>query len=170
MSHVRTALVPGTFDPITMGHVDVIERSAQIFDEVVVGVAMSMNKRGGTMFNIDERVEMVRAATAHLGNVSVKPFSNLLVDFAREVGAQIIVKGLRVVTDFEWEFQQATLNYRLDPEMETMFIVSMPDYMCLSSSIVRELATLKGDISGLVPEPVGKALVERFGCKFTAQN
>jgi pantetheine-phosphate adenylyltransferase len=167
MSDVKKALVPGTFDPITAGHLDIIERSAQIFDEIIVGVAESVDKRGGTMFTHGERVDLARNATAHLKNVSVQPFSNLLVDFAREIGALAIVKGLRVVTDFEWEFQQATLNYHLDPDMETMFIMSAPDYLYLSSSVVREIATFKGDITGLVPRMVGEVLVQRLGCKYS---
>lgn len=161
---MRKALVPGTFDPITAGHLDVIERSAQIFDWIIVGVAASPKKGGGPLFTLDERVKLVRDATAHLDNVSVESFETLLVDFAVQVGAQAIVKGLRAITDFESEFQQAALNYRLNSDMETIFIMSTPEHMYLSSSVVKEIASLKGNVSGLVPPGVGKALNERFGC------
>jgi pantetheine-phosphate adenylyltransferase len=160
------ALVPGTFDPITAGHLGVIERAAGLFDEVVVGVAGSESKRGGPLFTIEERVAFVEEATRGMEGVSVKPFGNLLVDFARTIDAQVVVKGLRAVTDFEWEFQQAALNYHLDSELETVFIMSPPEYMYLSSSVVREIAQFGGDISGLVPDNVGEELARRFGCTF----
>lgn len=159
---IRRALVPGTFDPITAGHLDIIERSTQIFDEIVVGVAESPNKGSrNRMFTLEERTQLVFEATAHLDQVVVRPFKNLLVDFAHEIGAIAIVKGLRVVTDFESEFQQAALNYRLSPDIETVFIMSNPEHMYLSSSIVREIASLHGQLAGLVPECVERALVER---------
>ena len=123
---MKKALVPGTFDPITAGHLDVIERAASIFDEVVVGVADSPNKGRGPLFSLDERVALARSAVAPFENVTVAPFDVLLVDFARSIGALAIVKGLRAVTDFEWEFQQAALNYHLSPDMETLFIMSAP--------------------------------------------
>lgn len=161
---MRKALVPGTFDPITMGHLDVIKRSSKQFDKVVVGVAASRNKRGGgTLFTIEERVELARAVTAGLDNVEVLPFDNLLVDFARSVGATGVVKGLRATTDFEYEFQMAMLNYRLAPELETFFIMSAPDYMYVSSSIAKELAALGGNTEGIVPPIVAEALERRLG-------
>lgn len=160
---MKKALVPGTFDPVTAGHLDVIERAAAIFDEVVVGVAMSRNKGNhGPLFSIDERVELVSQATASIENVSVQPFDTLLVDFARSLGAGAIVKGLRAVTDFEHEFQQAALNYHLSPDMETLFIMSSPEHMYLSSSVVKEIAALGGNTSGLVPVQVEAALKRRF--------
>ncbi|MDO4501856.1 MAG: pantetheine-phosphate adenylyltransferase [Coriobacteriia bacterium] len=155
------ALTPGTFDPITSGHLDVITRAAQLMDEVIVAVAASDRKK--PLFSLDERVELVRQATAHLPNVTVQPFSGLLVDFAREVGAECVVKGLRAITDFEYEFQMTALNYQLDQELETVFIMSPPKYMYLSSSIVREIASLKGDVSDFVPPCVKDALDQRFG-------
>jgi pantetheine-phosphate adenylyltransferase len=159
---VKRAVCPGTFDPMTAGHLDIIERASAVFDEVVVAVALSPDKGGGPLFSIDERVEMVRDAAAHLPNVSVRPFDSLLVDLARSVGATIIVKGLRAVTDFEREFQMAQLNYRIDDEIETMFIVAIPQYMYLSSSAVKEIAGHGGVVEGLVPANVNARLVERL--------
>jgi pantetheine-phosphate adenylyltransferase len=147
---------------MTAGHLDIVERASAIFDEVVVAVALSPDKGGGPLFTIDERVEMVREATAHLANVSVRPFDSLLVDLARSVEATIIVKGLRAVTDFEREFQMAQLNYRIDDEIETMFIVAIPQYMYLSSSAVKEIAGHGGVVEGLVPANVNERLVERL--------
>lgn len=159
---MRKALVPGTFDPITLGHMDIIRRSSQIFDEVVVGVASSQNKRGGTLFSLDERVELAQAVTADLANVEVIPFDNLLVDFAHSISATAVVKGLRAMTDFEYEFQMAMLNYRLSPHFESIFLMSSPDYMYVSSSMAKELASHHGSIEGIVPELVAQALAKRF--------
>jgi pantetheine-phosphate adenylyltransferase len=147
---------------MTNGHLDIIERAAAIFDDVVVAVALSPDKGGGPLFSIDERVEMVTEATAHIPNVSVRPFDSLLVDLARHVGATVIVKGLRAVTDFEREFQMAQLNYRIDDEIETMFIVAIPEYMYLSSSAVKEIAGHAGVVEGLVPANVNERLVGRL--------
>ncbi|HEY5505869.1 MAG TPA: pantetheine-phosphate adenylyltransferase [Coriobacteriia bacterium] len=159
---MKRAVCPGTFDPMTNGHLDIIERAAGIFDEVIVAVALSPDKGGGPLFTIDERVEMVGEATAGLSNVSVRPFDSLLVDLARQVGATVIVKGLRAVTDFEREFQMAQLNYRIDDEIETMFIVAIPEYMYLSSSAVKEIAGHAGVVEGLVPRNVNERLVGRL--------
>jgi pantetheine-phosphate adenylyltransferase len=159
---VRTALVPGTFDPITLGHIDVVIRTAQLFDVVIVGIAASQNKGAGPLFPLEERVAFAKDALSTLANVEVKPFSQLLVDFAVEVGAQAIVKGLRVVTDFESEFQQSALNYRLNPKLETMFIMATPEHMYLSSSMVKEIASKGGTVSEWVTPLVEKALNERF--------
>jgi pantetheine-phosphate adenylyltransferase len=126
-------------------------------------VASSPDKGGGPLFTLEERVEMVREATARLGNVTVRPLDSLLVDLARQLEATIIVKGLRAVTDFEREFQMAQLNYRIDHDIETMFIVSIPDYMYLSSSAVKEIAGYGGSVEGLVPANVNKRRVERLG-------
>lgn len=160
---MKRALCPGTFDPMTNGHLDVIARASGIFDELVVVVASSPDKGGGPLFGLDERVEMVRVATSHLPNVSVRPFDCLLVDLARELEATVIVKGLRAVTDFEREFQMAQLNYRIDHEIETMFIVAVPEYMYLSSSAVKEIAAYGGPVEGLVPGHVHARLLERYG-------
>jgi pantetheine-phosphate adenylyltransferase len=156
-------MCPGTFDPATSGHVDIIERAAALFDELVVGVALSPDKGGGPLFTIDERVDLIEQATDHITNVSVRPFDTLLVDFAHEVGATAIIKGLRAVTDFEREFQMAQLNYRLDRRIETMFIMAIPEYMYLSSSAVKEIAGHGGSVEGLVPEVVERELEARFG-------
>ena len=157
---MKRALTPGTFDPVTEGHLDVIARASQLFDEVIVAVAASPNKK--PLFSLEERVELVREATKHLPNVKVEPFEDLLVDFARRMGAAAIVKGLRAVTDFEYEFQMTALNYRIDQALETVFIMSPPQYMFLSSSIVREVASLHGDVSEFVPACVKKALQAKF--------
>jgi pantetheine-phosphate adenylyltransferase len=159
---VKRGVVPGTFDPITSGHLDIIERAAALFDDLVVAVALSPEKNGGPLFGIEERVDLIERVTAPLGNVSVRPFDTLLVDFAEEVGASVIVKGLRAVTDFEREFQMAALNWRLDRDIETMFIMAVPEYMYLSSSAVKEIARHGGSVRGLVPDLVCDALDRRL--------
>ena len=157
------AVVPGTFDPITRGHIDIITRAAQLFDEVIVGVAESAGKGPkGPLFSHDERVALARESLADLGNVSVMPFSDLLVRFARSVGADTVVKGLRAITDFEYEFQMAALNYQIDQEIETVFIMSAPGNMYLSSSVVREIARFGGDTSPFVTPFVDRALKGKF--------
>ncbi len=162
---MKKALVPGTFDPITNGHLDVIARAAQIFDDVIVGVASSAGKGPkGPLFSLEERVAFAREATADLGNVSVTCFDDLLVHFARKLGVNVVVKGLRAVTDFEYELQMTTANYRLDQDIESIFIMSPPEYMYLSSSIVREIASYNGSVADLVPPGVEKALKKRFSC------
>lgn len=160
---MHRVLVPGTFDPITLGHLDVIRRASDMFDEVIVGVAASTGKRGGTLFTLEERVELAREVTAELANVKVMGFDNLLVDFASSIGVTAVVKGLRAPTDFEYEFQMAMLNFRLAPELETFFVMSSPDYMYVSSSIAKELASLHGSTEGIVPPVVGQALANRLG-------
>ena len=160
---MRRVLVPGTFDPITLGHLDVIRRASQMFDEVVVGVAASKNKGGGPLFTLDERVDLAREVTSGIENVSIESFDSLLVDFARSIGAAAIVKGLRATTDFEYEFQMATLNYQLDPDLETMFVMSSPSHMYVSSSVAKEVASLGGAVDNLVPPVVEAALREKFG-------
>ncbi|MEG0015071.1 MAG: pantetheine-phosphate adenylyltransferase [Gordonibacter sp.] len=157
---MKRALTPGTFDPITSGHLDVITRAAQLVDEVVVGVAASQKK--GPLFTLEERVDLVRQATSHLPNVRVEPFDELLVDFAARLNVSVVVKGLRAITDFEYEFQMTALNYQLNQELETLFIMSPPDYMYLSSSIVREIASLHGNVNGFVPACVKTALEQKF--------
>ena len=159
---MNRALCPGTFDPVTNGHLDVIERAAALFDEVVVAVALSADKGGGPLFSPAERVAFIEAETQHLGNVRVTPFDRLLVEFAQEVDARVIIKGLRAVTDFEREFQMAQLNYRLDQAIETMFIMSIPEYAYLSSSAVKEIARHGGSVAGLVPDAVCEALASRL--------
>ncbi len=164
VSHV---VVPGTFDPITFGHLDVIARSSRLFSHVTVAVAASVHKNGsGPVFSLDERVEMVREVLADeglSGCVDARPFTGLLVSFCQEVGAVGVVKGLRAMTDFEYELQQADLNYHLAPDLESIFVMSSPEFGYVSSSIVRELASMGGDVSFLVPPTVGRRLRTRFG-------
>ena len=157
---MKRALTPGTFDPITSGHLDVIARASQLVDEVVVAVADSQKK--GPLFTLEERVELVRQATAHLPNVRVEHFKGLLVDFAKELDATVVVKGLRAITDFEYEFQMTAMNYQLSPQLETLFIMSPPQYMYLSSSIVREISKMGGDIQQFVPPCVYEALKKKY--------
>lgn len=157
---MKRAVTPGTFDPITYGHLDVITRAAQLMDEVIVAVAASAGKN--PLFTLEERTALAAKATAHLPNVRVEPFSGLLVDFARKNDARVLVKGLRAITDFEYEFQQAALNYQLAHELETVFIMSPPQYMYLSSSIVRELARLGSPVDQFVPPCVATALERKF--------
>ncbi len=154
------AIVPGTFDPITYGHLDIITRAASLMERVIVAVAQSTPKN--TLFTIDERAELARQATANLENVEVETFNCLLVDYVKSKNAHVVIKGLRAITDFEYEFQMNALNQQLDYSLETMFIMSPPKYMYLSSSIVRELASLNGDISQLVPPCVAEALHTKF--------
>lgn len=157
---MKRALTPGTFDPITSGHLDIITRAAQLFDEVIVCVAASAGKH--PLFTLKERTQLAREVTSHLPNVRVEPFCGMLVDFARQMDAQVVIKGLRAITDFEYEFQMSALNEQLDSDVETMFIMSPPQYMYLSSSVVREIASLHGDVSKFVPPVVADALHEKF--------
>lgn len=159
---MKRGIVPGTFDPVTSGHLDIIERASAIFDELVVGVSVSADKGGGPLFTPQERVKLIESATSHLDNVSVRAFDTLLVDFAKEVDASVIVKGLRAMTDFEREFQMAALNWRLTHDVETMFIMAIPEYMYLSSSAVKEIALLGGTVKGLVPDVVCDALARKM--------
>ena len=160
---MKRGICPGTFEPVTSGHLDIIERASSILDELVVGVARSPDKGGGPLFTTKERVAFIAGATEHLTNVTVQAFDTLLVNFAHDVDATVIIKGLRAVTDFEREFQMAQLNYRLDSAIETMFIMAIPEYMYLSSSAVKEIARHGGSVSGLVPDTVLEALKERAG-------
>ncbi len=160
ISHV---LVPGTFDPITFGHIDVVRRALRICPKVTVAVAESLGKNGvGTTFTLDERVALARRALEGLEGVDVLPFTGLLVDFAAQVGAGAVVKGLRAMTDFEYELQQADLNYRLDAGLESIFVMSSPEYGYLSSSVVRQIASFGGNVEDFVPPCVAEALKGRF--------
>lgn len=153
----KIAITPGTFDPITLGHLDIIERAAQLFDEVIVGVAASVGKK--PKLPLDVRTSLVKDSVKHMNNVTIKPFSGMLVDFARENSAHVIVKGLRAMTDFEYEFQQCAINSELDANLENIFIMSAPEHMYLSSSVVREMHALGSDISKFVPTCVAEYFV-----------
>ena len=160
---ITHALVPGTFDPITFGHIDVVRRARRLFPHVTVAVAESLGKNGvGTTFSLEERVELARTALAGVDGVDVQPFTGLLVDFAHAQGAGAVVKGLRAMTDFEYELQQADLNYRLNAELESIFVMSAPEYGYLSSSVVRQIASFGGNVDEFVPPCVAAALRARF--------
>jgi pantetheine-phosphate adenylyltransferase len=156
----RIAVCPGSYDPVTHGHVDVITRAAQMFDELIVGVVNASMRKSRALFTAGERIEFIEAATAHLGNVRVEPFSNLVVEFARDRGAKAIVKGLRAISDFEYELEMNQLNRQLASDIESIYLMASPQYSFLSSSGVKEIATFGGDVSELVPEPVARRLKE----------
>ncbi len=158
----RVAVCPGTFDPITNGHLDVISRASAMYDLLIVGVVDHPWRKGKTLFAADERVQFIENATRSLGNVSVEPFSTLLVEFARSRGAMAIVKGLRAISDFEYELEMNQLNRRQAPEIESVYLMASAKYSFLRSSGVKELATFGGDIEELVPPEVAKALKERL--------
>jgi len=158
---VITAIYPGTYDPVTFGHVDVITRSVGIFDRVVVGVVGApQHKR--PMFSLEERVAFLRQALNGIENVEIDVFSELVVDFARRWGARTMVKGLRVISDFEWEFQMNHLNRMLAPEIETLYVMASPQFSFVSSSGVKEIAAFGGRVDELVPEPVARRFAELF--------
>ncbi len=156
----RTALCPGSYDPVTNGHIDVIRRAAPLFDRLVVAVVRQPRHKH-LVFSISERVDFLRDALSDLEHVVVAGFSTLLVEYARQWGAVALVKGLRAVSDYEWEFQMGHLNKRLAPEIETVYLMSSPQYSFLSSSGVKEIAAFGGALDGLVPSPVARALAER---------
>lgn len=157
---MATALCPGSFDPVTNGHLDIIERTARYFDDVIVAVSRNLQK-SQSLFTLEERQEMLREVTAYLGNVRIDSFEGLLVDYARDVAAEAIVKGLRAVSDFDYELQMAQMNQRLSG-IDTFFISTSPQYSFLSSSLVREVARFGGDVTSMVPTLVAKRLADRF--------
>jgi pantetheine-phosphate adenylyltransferase len=158
--HKGTAVCPGTYDPVTLGHVDIIRRTALVFDKVVVGVVNNPVRKQKTLFSTDDRIAFIEAEVAEMGNVQVKALDILLVDFARQHGAKAIVKGLRAISDFEYEFEMNQLNRKMAPDIESIYMFSSPEYTFLSSSGVKELATFGADLSGLVPERVAARLEE----------
>ena len=158
----RVAVCPGSYDPVTNGHLDVISRAAKVFDRVVVGVVNNPVRKEKTLFTAEERRAFIEDATAELGNVEVGVMSNLLVDFARDHGAIAIIKGLRAISDFEYEFEMNQLNRKLAADIESMYIFASANYSFLSSTGVKEIATFGGDVGDLVPEPVARALAERL--------
>ena len=158
--HKRTAVYPGTFDPITNGHTDLVRRAASIFDRLVVAIAANPNK--APMFTLEERVDLARRVLADVPNVEVMGYAGLTVDFARQNGLSVIVRGLRAVSDFEFEFQMALMNRRLEPKVETIFLMPKDEYTFISSRLVREIAWLGGDVSNFVPAGVQKALKQKI--------
>lgn len=160
---MQTAVYPGSFDPITCGHLDIIERASRIYDKVVVGVLNNVNKN--PIFTADERAEMIRSVTKGLNNVEVDTFTGLLVDFASKKNAAVIIKGLRTVADFEYEFQMALLNKALNPEFETVFLMTDTKYSYISSSMVKEVAKYHGELSGLVPDPIVELIKKKYKYK-----
>jgi pantetheine-phosphate adenylyltransferase len=156
-----TAIYPGTFDPVTFGHIDIVTRAATVFDRVVVGV-VGAPRHKETMFTIDERVGFLRDALTDVDNVELDVFSELVVDFARRWGAKTMVKGLRVISDFEWEFQMNHLNRTLAPEIETLYLMARPQFSFVSSSGVKEIAAFGGNVEEFVPEPVARRFRELF--------
>ena len=157
---MNRVLYPGTFDPITKGHGDLIERASRLFDEVIIAVAASPKKN--PLFSLDKRVELAQAVSAHLPNVRVLGFSNLLAQFAHEQQANVLLRGLRAVSDFEYEFQLANMNRQLAPDVESLFLTPSEKYSYISSTLVREIAALGGDIDKFVHPIVAQALRERF--------
>ena len=158
----RVAVCPGSYDPVTNGHLDVITRASRVFDKVVVGVVNNPVRKQKTLFTAEERKKFIEDATAELGNVEVGVMSNLLVEFARQHKATAIIKGLRAISDFEYEFEMNQLNRKLAAEIESMYIFASANYSFLSSTGVKEIATFGGDVGDLVPGPVAKALAERL--------
>ena len=159
----RIAVCPGSYDPVTLGHVDVITRAARMFDELIVAVVGASVRKSHALFTTEERMAFLGEATAHLDNVRVDSFSTLVVDFARLKGARAIVKGLRAISDFEYELEMNQLNRRLAADVESVYLMASPQYSFLSSSGVKEIATFGGDVSDLVPEPVARRLQEALG-------
>ena len=157
---MRVAVYPGSFDPVTNGHIDIIKRSSKVYDKVIVGVLDNVNKK--PLFSVTERVDMLKVVTDPIDNVEVDSFSGLLVDFARLKGATVIVKGLRTVADFEYEFQMALLNKALNPEYETMFMMTDTKYSYISSSMVKELARYNGNLAGIVPPEIEEKIKHKY--------
>ncbi len=158
---LRTAICPGSYDPVTLGHLDIIRRTAAIFDRVVVGVVREPGHKQ-TMFSVEERVDFLQEALADRDNVEVDVFAELVVDFARRWGAHTMVKGLRVISDFEWEFQMNHLNRTLAPDVETVYLMANPQYSFVSSSGVKEVASFGGNVDELVPPGVARRFAELF--------
>lgn len=163
---MRVGLYPGTFDPITMGHIDIIRRASLMVDKLVIGVAINRDK--GPLFTLEERVQMIEAECAKLSaetgtEIIAHPFENLLIDCAKDVGAQVIVRGLRAVADFEYEFQMVGMNRALDSSIETVFLMAEAKHQAIASKLVKEIARLGGDVSKFVTPMVNDALKERFG-------
>lgn len=165
---MRVAVYPGTFDPITNGHIDILERAVNLFDRVIVAIAVENYK--DTLFNLEERKQLVEAACKHLPRTEVRVFDGLLMKFVETVNAQAIIRGLRAVSDFEYEMQMAMMNKRLNNNVETVFLMSATKYSFLSSSIIKQVALLDGSVKGLVPEEVEEALKQKYAMRFRAKE
>ncbi|ADI30411.1 pantetheine-phosphate adenylyltransferase [Methylotenera versatilis] len=163
MSKNRIAVYPGTFDPITLGHEDIVRRAADLFDQVIVAVAGSTNKK--TLFNLDERVALAKSVFKHADNIRVVGFSGLLMQFVQDQGAKMVIRGLRAASDFEYEFQLAGMNRKLYPQFETLFLTPSEQFMFISSSLVREVAVLGGNVHAFVSPTVDDAINEKLGSK-----
>jgi pantetheine-phosphate adenylyltransferase len=159
----RKAVYPGTFDPITYGHLDLLKRATKIFDEVVVAVAHSVNKE--PLFSVEERVAMVKEAVAGIGNVVVDDFNCLVVDYMKKAGARTIIRGIRMISDFEYEFQMALTNRQLDPEVETIFMMPNESYCYLSSKLIKEAVMLGAEVEQFVPREIAQALKNKLSLK-----
>lgn len=158
----RTVIYPGSFDPITIGHLDIIRRSAKLFDKVIVVVMSNHRKAGTHAFTVEERVELVRKCTENLPNVAVDSYMGLLADYARQQNAIAVVKGLRAVSDFEDEFQQALINKKLNSEIETVFMAASSENMFLSSSVIKQVCMLGGDVTPFIPQEVSKEIIDKL--------
>ena len=161
-------IYPGSFDPVTLGHIDIIERSSKMVDELIVGVLQ--NKAKTPLFSVEERVRMLKEVTKHLPNVKIVSFEGLLVQFAKQMEAKVIIRGLRAITDFEYELQMAQTNHKLEPEIETIFLTTNLEYSFLSSSTVKEVASFGGDISQFVPDVIEKKIQEKMKEKECVQD
>ena len=157
---ITRAIYPGSFDPITRGHIDLVERASRLFDEVVVAVADSKSKK--TLFSLEERVELIQKTTEHLSDVSVVGFTGLLIDFARQMDTNIVIRGLRAVSDFEYEFQLSWMNRQLEPDIETLFFAPAENYAFVSASLVKEIAQFGGNVSKFVHPEVNNALMNKL--------
>lgn len=157
---MRTVIYPGTFDPITNGHIDIVERAAKLFDRVIMGIAYSDKKK--PLFSLEERIDLCQRSLNHLDNVDVCGFSKLTIDFAHDQGAIAVIRGLRAVSDFEYEFQLANMNRAMNSDFESVFLTPAEHLSFISSSLVREIASMRGDITSFVPDCVAVALAERF--------
>ena len=161
MAKNRIAIYPGTFDPITLGHEDVVRRAADLFDEVIVAVADSTNKN--TLFSLQERVAMAQGVFSHAANIKVMGFSGLLMQFVQDQGAKMVIRGLRAASDFDYEFQLAGMNRKLYPQFETLFLTPSEQFMFISSSLVREVAVLGGDVQAFLSQTVNDAIKQKLG-------
>lgn len=159
---MKTVICPGSFDPVTMGHLDIIRRSAKMFDKVLVVVMTNYHKRNTYVFSADERVDLLKRCTQDMENVEVEQYDGLLAEYARQKNAVAVVKGLRAVSDFEYEFQQALTNKKLNSELETIFVTTTAENMFLSSSVVKQVCELGGDISNFVPEEIRDDIIKRI--------